>query len=242
MPLLTAFYSIIGLIYLDWGVFHIVYLFWFENLVRVISYRFKINTLEYVSLSGQIQKTRENNGKISGSLTSIFYTRLFMYFAYFVFIVIGLGIVLPMLETDSNSNIKGIYNFVRVFTFRVWDFNLALLACILDEFTSYIRDFKKNKRYNFENPYRVPVPFEKEDVILHLSIIFSTVFAFFVKHPDSPVVGFVAISPMIVAGVLLVLLILGFQLFLANKELNKSNRVDSDKTMISERIKDLQKP
>lgn len=241
MPIFTALYSIIGLIYLDWGVFHIVYLFWFENLVRIISYRFKLNALEFVSFSGNTQPVRDTEGRIYGTLKQVFQTRLFMYFVYFVFIVVGLGIVLPMIETDNDTSFKGLYNFVRVFTFRDWDFNLALITCVMDEFMSYLNDFKKHKRYSRENPFRVPVPFEKEDVILHLSIIFTAVFAFFFKHPDSPVQGIVTCSPMIAAGIILVLFILGFQIYTVRKGISEQEEANLKKT-ISERTREIQNP
>jgi hypothetical protein len=95
MPIFTALFSVFGILYLDWGVFHIVYLFWFENLVRIIAYRFKVANVDYVTISGKNEKARDENGNLLMSLKSVFTTRLFMYFVYFVFIVIGLGLVMP---------------------------------------------------------------------------------------------------------------------------------------------------
>jgi hypothetical protein len=127
----------------------------------------------------------------------------------------------------------------------IWEFNLALISCVLDEFMTFFKDFRQTKRYHINNPYKVPMPFEKEDVILHLSILFSGVFAFLVKHPDSPIVGFITVSPMILAGILLVLLIFAFQAYAAIKS-QKSDQHEnddrSDKEKIMEHVKEIQKP
>ena len=218
MPLLTAVYSVIGLIYFDWGVFHIVYLFWFENFVKIIAYRFKIAAVDYVSISGITQKTKDQNGKILSIITNVFYSRIAMYFVYFVFIVVGLGFILAFLETDKDLRIKNLYQFFSVFSFRDWEFNLALLSCILDELMTYFRDFRQKKIYNIKHPYPLPKSFEKEDLVLHLSILFSGLFAFLVKHPESPVFGFISISPMLIAGTLLIVSNLSFQFFTVYKQ------------------------
>jgi hypothetical protein len=213
MPVFTAIFSIIGLLYFEWGVFHIVYLFWFENLVKIIFYRLKVREVEYVEIAGDLQQSKLENGKIKPALISIFTTRLFMYFVYFVFIIIGLGFILPFVEASKEDSYRALYDFVRIFTFKDWQFNIALLTCVLDELMSYYRDFKLNKKHSAKLPYKVPMPFSREDVILHLSILTSLAIAFLLKHPESPLLGFTTVSPMIISAVILIITILLFQLY-----------------------------
>jgi hypothetical protein len=245
LPIFTAIYSIIGLLYFNWGVFHIVYLFWFENLIKIFFYRLKVGKVEYVLLSGELEKSRDEDGRLKQELKNIFMTRLFMYFVYFVFIVIGLGIILPLVETNKEIAYRGIYDFVRVFNFMDWEFNFALIGCILDELMSYFRDFKKNKIYTKTRPYVVPMAFEKADVILHLTIIIGITAAFLIKHPESPVFGFTKISPIFFVGLILSLLILVFQIFSAFRQQKEDKEIEnqfSDKIEILKELKKIRTP
>ena len=241
LPIFTAIYSIIGLLYFNWGVFHIVYLFWFENLIKIFFYRLKVGKVEYVLLSGELEKSRDEDGRLKQELKNIFMTRLFMYFVYFVFIVIGLGIILPLVETNKEIAYRGIYDFVRVFNFMDWEFNFALIGCILDELMSYFRDFKKNKIYTKTRPYVVPMAFEKADVILHLTIIIGITAAFLIKHPESPVFGFTNISPIFLVGLILSLLILVFQIFSAFRQQKEDKEIENQFSDKIEILKELNK-
>ncbi len=228
MPFFTAIFSIIGLMYFEWGVFHIVYLFWFENLVKIFFYRLKVREVEYVEIAGELQQSKEENGKIKSALISIFTTRLFMYFVYFVFIIIGLGFILPFVEASKEDSYRALYDFVRIFTFKDWQFNIALLTCILDELMSFYRDFKLNKKHSAKLPYKVPMPFSREDVILHLSILTSLAIAFLLKHPESPLLGFTNVSPMIISAVILIITILLFQLYSVYKGIRNEQELLSN--------------
>lgn len=241
LPIFTAIYSIIGLLYFNWGVFHIVYLFWFENLIKIFFYRLKVGKVEYVLLSGELDKSRDEDGRLKQELKNIFMTRLFMYFVYFVFIVIGLGIILPLVETNKEIAYRGIYDFVRVFNFMDWEFNFALIGCILDELMSYFRDFKKNKIYTKTRPYVVPMAFEKADVILHLTIIIGITAAFLIKHPESPIFGFTKISPIFFVGLILSLLILVFQIFSAFRQQKEDKEIENQFSDKIEILKELNK-
>jgi hypothetical protein len=241
LPIFTAIYSIIGLLYFNWGVFHIVYLFWFENLIKIFFYRLKVGKVEYVLLSGELDKSRDEDGRLKQELKNIFMTRLFMYFVYFVFIVIGLGIILPLVETNKEIAYRGIYDFVRVFNFMDWEFNFALIGCILDELMSYFRDFKKTKIYTKTRPYVVPMAFEKADVILHLTIIIGIAAAFLIKHPESPVFGFTKISPIFLVGLILSLLILVFQIFSAFRQQKEDKEIENQFSDKIEILKELNK-
>lgn len=245
MPLFTAIFSIIGLLYFNWGVFHIVYLFWFENLIKIFFYRLKVGKVEYVLLSGELEKSRDEYGRLKQALKNIFITRLFMYFVYFIFIVIGLGIILPLVETNKEIAYRGIYDFFRIFNFLDWEFNFALIGCILDELMSYFRDFKKTKIYTNARPYVVPLAFEKADVILHLTIITGITAAFLIKHPESTVFGFTKISPIFLVGMILSLLILVFQIFSAFRQQKEDREIEnqfSDKIKILEELNKIRTP
>lgn len=228
MPFFTAIFSIIGLIYFEWGVFHIVYLFWFENLVKIIFYRLKVSNVEYVEIEGDLQQSKEENGKIKSALISIFTTRLIMYFVYFVFIIIGLGFILPFVEASKEDSFRALYDFVRIFTYKDWQFNIALLTFILDELMSYYRDFKHKKKHSAKLPYKVPMPFSREDVILHLGILTSLAIAFLLKHPESPLLGFTTVSPMIISAVILIITILLFQLYSVYKGIRNEQELLSN--------------
>ena len=90
---------------------------------------------------------------------------------------------------------------------------------------SFYRDFKLNKKHSAKFPYKVPMPFSREDVILHLSLLTSIVIAFLLKHPESPLLGFTSISPMIISAVILIMTILLFQLYSVNKEIKKEQKI-----------------
>lgn len=225
MPIFTAIFSIIGLIYFEWGVFHIVYLYWFENLIKIFFNRLKVGNVEFVEVSGELQQSRAENGKLKPVIVSIFTTWLFIYFVYFVFIVIGLGFILPLTEASKEDNYGALYGFVYIITFKDWQFNLVLLSCLLDELMSFYRDFKLNKKHSDRLPYKVPKPFSREDAALHLSILTSIVIAFLLKHPESPLLGFTSITPMIISAVVLIITIMLFQLYTVNKEIKNEQKI-----------------
>ena len=122
-----------------------------------------------------------------------------------------------------------------------WEFNFALIGCILDELMSYFRDFKKNKIYTKTRPYVVPMAFEKADVILHLTIIIGITAVFLIKHPESPVFGFVKISPIFLVGMVLSLLILVFQIFSAFKQQKEDKEIENQFSDKIEILKELNK-
>ncbi len=194
-PLITAFYSIWGILFFEWDVFYIVYLFWFENFIKIFAFRLKAGSVDYIRSNDQCLSARESSGKLIKPLREIFQTRLFFYFAYFVFIVIGLGLIFPFILPDTDQTLKAVVSFISILTFKNWEFNLALLLVIANEALVYYRDFKVKKIYSKANPFPMPFVLERADIVLHISIILTGVFVFMQKHPS-----FAGIFPSIEAS------------------------------------------
>lgn len=244
MLIISTIYTLGGIIFLGWDVFYIVYLFWFENFIRIVSYRFKINSVSHILSNNQVIDARYPNGNLVIELKTPFALRLFFYFLYFIFIVVGFGLVFPLLMPDSDSMLKAFVSFISIVTFKHFDFNIALLLCIVNEVVLYYKEFKINKLGSLERPFSPPSLLEKEDMILHLSIIFTGVFAFVAKHPAFETFqnSFTAASFVFVPAILLVTLKFFAQLYdyKTKKEQEEGGvSLSPEKEDLMDRVKDL---
>ncbi len=216
----TFVFSIVGIFYFNWGVFHIVYLFWFENFIRIIFFGIRAYSVDYVNLNSYTLPARGDGGKLIQPVKTVLYSRLFFYGVYFVFIIIGLGFILPFGEKTTENSADSMIAFMKVFTFEDWEFNIALFSCVMDELMNYIKDFKIQKTNSRKYPLMVVNIFELEDFILHLTIILSATFIF-LKRYDCTAVFYNFFAPELsiyaLPGIILAILIFGYQIFTAVK-------------------------
>jgi hypothetical protein len=128
-------FTFFGIIYWKWNFFTIIYLYWFEEVIRVF-FKFIENKINYNQ--NQISKSEL---KVVNGITRVM---LFPMFIYFVFIVIIVG----MIAAPNNDVV--IDNLFTVF-FKNIEFNLNLLLAILSEIVILIYLFKKLNKNKFDS-------------------------------------------------------------------------------------------
>ncbi|AFM03499.1 hypothetical protein Fleli_1054 [Bernardetia litoralis DSM 6794] len=133
--LITNTYTFFGIIFWNWNFFTIIYLYWAEEVIRII-FRLVENRIEYNK--NQISKSElKMQNKISR-------TMLFPMFVYLVFIIVIVGII-----AAPNNDIV-IDNLFTVF-FKDIEFNLNLLLAIISEIVVLIYLFRKLSKNKFDS-------------------------------------------------------------------------------------------
>ncbi|WP_338768831.1 DUF6498-containing protein [Bernardetia sp. ABR2-2B] len=133
--LLVNGFTFFGIIVWKWSFFTVIYLYWAEEVIRII-FRFFENRINYNK--NQISKTEL---KIKNKATR---TMLFPMAIYFVFIIVIVGIIASP-NSDATLN-----NLFTVF-FKNMEFNLNLVLAVLTEIVILIYLFKKLSKNKFDN-------------------------------------------------------------------------------------------
>ena len=170
--------TIFGIIQGQVTVFYIIYLFWFQELLRTLVDLFHIMTHK---------KTAQDK---------IFAIRLafgnfFLLFIYFVFIVVTFGIILNW----SDKELLG--QNILVVMFRNWFFNTNLLVFLLE----YI--YFRNQTDNSNLELKV---FNRRHIILHISIIVGAFMQMAIAprlHIEGIWVSVVTVAPFLLLKILL---------------------------------------
>ena len=149
-------YALYTVLYAHSNMFFIIYLFWFDELIRNISTYIQVKMhVEYISLNREFTKqTALNHIK----------ARFFMLAIYAVFIVIVFGLFFYRGKKISDQLIQN----VRIFFFRDVTFNICIMISIVREILQI--------RYARLNRYAPITPFNAMSghlFTLHLSIIFG---------------------------------------------------------------------
>lgn len=153
---MTVFFTILGLINGQVSVFYIIYLFWFQELIRTfITFFF-------------LQKNTTTKFSISD-----FFGSLFMLFIYFIFIVVLFGFILNW------GDFKLTALNMEVLLFRNMFFNVSILFFAI-EFFLFLKTNPKEIRIEDIGAFNV------RHIILHISIIVGGLIQFFVvkKYPE----------------------------------------------------------
>jgi len=156
MMLLFSAYAIYSIVYYNANLFFIIYLFWFDELIRNVSMYIQV-------------KMHQENPKIVKEFTkqealSNVKSRFFFLFVYSVFIVIVFGLFFHLDKDDKDALIRNIH----IFMFQDMAFNICLMIAIVREIIE-IRAAKLHK-------YEPLPPFNAMSghlLTLHLSIIFG---------------------------------------------------------------------
>ncbi|WP_375562560.1 DUF6498-containing protein [Bernardetia sp. OM2101] len=137
--LLVNGFTFFGIIVWKWNFFTIIYLYWAEEVIRII-FRFFENRINYNK--NQISKAEL---KVKNGITR---TMLFPMGIYFVFIIVIVGIIA---SPNSDATLD---NLFTVF-FRNMEFNLNLGLAILSEIAILIYLFKKLNKNKFDNQSKI---------------------------------------------------------------------------------------
>ena len=152
--LLFSAYAIYSIVYQNASIFFIVYLFWFDELIRSISMCIQIRMYKQ-DLRTVREFTKEQ------ALSNI-KSRFFFLFIYSVFIVIVFGLFFHLAKDNSDDLVRNI----RIFFFRDIAFNICIMIAIVREIVQ-IRTISLN-RY-------APIPsfgaMSGNLLTLHISII-----------------------------------------------------------------------
>ncbi|WP_338790030.1 DUF6498-containing protein [Bernardetia sp. MNP-M8] len=195
--LLVNAFTFFGIIVWKWNFFTIIYLYWFEEVIRII-FRLIENRINYTKNIISKAELKVING--------ITRAMLFPMFVYLVFIIVIVGIIA---SPNSDATID---NLFTVF-FRNIEFNLNLLLAVISEIIILFIVFRKLNKNNFErqsqeelekeflrmqqeeeskeykNLYQKDMQqnknqlFSTQMIVLHLSIILGT-FLYFAANTD----------------------------------------------------------
>jgi len=227
----TFVYSMTGIIYYGWSIFFIVYLFWFENFIRIFFLKLKTKSaLAMGAMAAPTQKMTNEKGEDITSVSTVIKARLFFSFLYFIFIIVGLGFVIPFMMDDDKQSIQSIISSVSIIFFKDWEFNVALMICIVKELTDYFANFKLEPKYSSKNPFPFPKMLDKDDYALHLTIIFGVGITMLSKHPVvSGIFSFIDQKWIyIYPGIFLVLMKFIFSLYNYYKSAKSERSVEED--------------
>lgn len=148
--LLVNGFTFFGIIYWEWNFFTIIYLYWAEEIIRIL-FRFFENRIQFNKNS--ISKS-EFKVKNKSNLTMFFPMGI-----YFVFIIVIVGIIA---SPNSDATLD---NLFTVF-FRNMEFNLNLILAIFSEIVILIYLFKKGSKNKFDNQSEVDIQEELEKEFL----------------------------------------------------------------------------
>lgn len=135
--------TILGIIQGQVTVFYIIYLFWFQELIRTL-----------VDLFHVVMQKKTAQDKINVLRLSI--ANFFLLFVYLVFIVVLFGFMLNWSDSERMGQ------NILVVIFRNWYFNLNILLFGLEYI--YYRNQTDNSNLELQ-------PFNRRHIILHISII-----------------------------------------------------------------------
>lgn len=135
--------TLLGVINGEVTVFYIVYLFWFQELIRTV--------VDAVFVFNKSKTTTAKSIFVSSMISSFF-----LLFVYLVFIVVLFGLILNL------GNEKLMQQNILVVIFQNWYFNITMLLFSVE----YIY-FRKNE----DNTSLALKIFNRRHIILHLSII-----------------------------------------------------------------------
>jgi hypothetical protein len=140
-------FTIMAIVQGEVSVFYIVYLFWFQELIRTIIDNVYISTWKRDGMLGDLNI----EGRFGG---------LFLLFIYFIFIVVLFGVVFNWNDRDL------LFQNIRVLLYRNWFFNLNLVAFALEYWFYRKSQHTRNMRLG---------AFNQNHIILHISIILGGV-------------------------------------------------------------------
>lgn len=153
-----AIYLFIGVLYFNWTIFPIIFLFWCENMMEILILILIVNTFPH------IQQEEDINHKSS------IYVRIFMNTIYFVFITFGYGFI-SLLSLKSEVSKDNLGAIIKIFAGLDRTFNISLCLIFLKILSLYVFNFHIKKIYNANNLFIFPDAFGYKELILHLSII-----------------------------------------------------------------------
>lgn len=148
--LLTVILTFIGIFNLQVTVFYIVYLFWFQEVIRTV-----IDSIE----AWRRKTPSEDSPSILENALSCF----FLLFVYLVFIIVLFGIFLGF--QDKNQLLINL----EVVLFRNWTFNINLIVFLI----GYIA-YRRFNPDDFQNLHA----FNPRHILLHISIILGGLIQF----------------------------------------------------------------
>lgn len=197
--LLVNAFTFFGIIVWKWNFFTIIYLYWAEEVIRII-FRLIENKINYKK-----NKISKSESKLQHKATL---AMLFPMFVYFVFIIVIVG----MIAAPNNDVV--IDNLFTVF-FRNLEFNLNLLLAVVSEIAilvylvrkynqnedetkeiiqeelekEFLRKQQEEEAKRYKNLYQKDMAqnqnqlFSTQMIVLHLSIVLGT-FLYFAANTD----------------------------------------------------------
>lgn len=148
--LLVNGFTFFGIIVWKWNFFTIIYLYWFEEVIRII-FRLVENKINYKK-----NKISKSESKLQHKATLAMF---FPMFVYFVFIIIIVGMI-----AAPNTDVV-LDNLFTVF-FRNTEFNLNLLLAVVSEIAILVYLVRKYNQNKFDNQSKITIQEELEKEFL----------------------------------------------------------------------------
>lgn len=132
MMLLFSAYAIYSVVYQHSSIFFIIYLFWFDELIRNVSALIQVK----MHLEDPATKTETSKSRALSAIKS----RFFLLFVYAIFIVLVFGIFFNL----SKEKTADLVTNIKIIMFRDLGFNLCIMIALVRE-TLQIKIAHKNR-------------------------------------------------------------------------------------------------
>ena len=164
-----------GILFLKRNFFFVMYIFWFESLIRILFNALRIwkagkDVTEIPKEKMTINKREFTIADINNrSYYARIYcsTNLFLLFTYLVFIIVMVGFVFPFSLDDNEMLIQNI----NIMFFRDGAFLIALLMFFASSLYNYLFGYIRNDAYKNTTVLMIGSLFEKQNLVMHISLI-----------------------------------------------------------------------
>lgn len=176
------FIPLLGVIFFDWNVFALIYIFWLETLAMTFFDTLKIFTSSH---------NTDFSKKLSMGL-SFFFIRFFILMFYMIFILAFIGI---MMSSKQNNG----YEWVLYLVLAVPRFKITIISFFLIKLYEYIVYYLNNENNRSEDPIKYNNVLDGRVLVIHIVIILGF-FAFqFFDEKSMTKIGFVAFTTIFIA-------------------------------------------
>lgn len=164
-----------GIFYLQKNFFFIIYIFWFEALIRTVFNYFRIR-----NAGKDITVLPENSVTINKRELTLadynnrpYYARFYVFgsllplFIYWVFIIVMVGFVFAFTSKNNDMLMQNI----RIMVFSDRTFLLALFVFFAKSLNAYYSDYILGNGYKNADVLSVGSIFNRQNLVMHISLI-----------------------------------------------------------------------
>ena len=193
---------IAGVLFYNWSVFEMFWLFWMETLVIAF-----FNFIRVVLSQGNNEATPYRYGPLQFNFKRGFtylIARIFIFFFYSIFIVVFIGFVAQKEDTS---------HVLLTLAFQNKLFNIALLLFACGQVYYLVKYFFMSGGYFYSKAASYPGIFDGRQIVMHIAIVLGAVGSGFLLKDNA--------NPVYASGFIIIIfcaLKLGFELYFMKTE------------------------